>query len=355
MKRIGVIFGGRSREHEISVLSAASVMDAMDRGRYEVVPIGIGKSGEWFHITADMSGLRALDDERYAFLIPEAGRESGLARRIDIGEFLRLVDFAFPVLHGPYGEDGTIQGLFEMLDIPYAGCGVACSAISMDKIFTKEMLIRAGIPVCKHVATYAFDFARNRDGELNKIEGRLTYPVFVKPANMGSSVGVSKARDRETLAAAIDEALRYDSRVLVEKAAQGRELETAMLGNDEPRVGAVGEIISASEFYDYDAKYLSGSSELCIPADIPADVAREVGTLATAVYKTLGGAGFARIDFFYEEKSGKIYVNEMNTIPGFTAYSMFPLLWQAKGVAYSELIERIIGFGYERHLAKNNR
>jgi D-alanine-D-alanine ligase len=330
-------------------------MDAMDREKHEIVPIGISKSGEWFHITADMSGLRTLDDERYDSLIPERGGESASARRIDIGAFQRLADFAFPLLHGPYGEDGTIQGVFEILDMPYAGCNVACSAISMDKIFTKEILIRAGFPVCKHASTYAFDFAGNAAGELDKIEASLAYPVFVKPANMGSSVGVTKAANRTALEAAIVNALQYDSRILIEEAVNGRELETAVLGNDEPQVGAIGEIIPDGEFYDYDSKYKNGLAKLCIPADIPDGTAREIGILATGAYKALGGAGFSRIDFFFEEKTGKIYLNEMNTIPGFTAYSMFPLLWKAKGVAYSELIERIIGFGYERHFAKNNR
>ncbi|MDR2156221.1 MAG: D-alanine--D-alanine ligase [Clostridiales Family XIII bacterium] len=355
MNKIGIIFGGRSREHEVSVLSAASVMDAADRGRYEIVPIGINRSGEWFHITADMSGLKTLDDERLGFLIPGQGEETPVARRIDLGEFGRLVDFAFPLLHGPYGEDGTIQGLFEMLDMPYAGCNVACSAISMDKIFTKDMLIRAGLPVCRHVATYAFDFAQDRERELDGIGETLTYPVFVKPANMGSSVGVAKARDRDGLARAIEQALRYDSRVLIEEAVVGRELEAAVLGNEEPRVGAIGEIVCGSEFYDYNSKYKEGAAGLSIPADIPEQTAREIGALATRAYKTLGGAGFARIDFFLEENTGRIYLNEMNTIPGFTIYSMFPLLWQAKGVTYPELIERIIRLGYERHLAKNNR
>jgi D-alanine-D-alanine ligase len=330
-------------------------MEAMDPERHEIVRIGVNKSGEWFHITTDMGGLRALDDERYDYLIPGEGRETASARRIDFGDFGRLVDFAFPLLHGPYGEDGTVQGLFEMLDMPYAGCNVTCSAISMDKIFTKELLIRAGLPVCKHAATYAFDFERDRAGQLTKIEAALTYPLFVKPANMGSSVGVSKVCDRGALERGVEHALQYDSRILVEEAVEGRELECAVLGNDAPRVSAVGEIVSEGEFYDYDAKYRNGVAELRIPADISEATERTVVSLATETYKVLGGAGFSRMDFFFEEKTGNIYLNEMNTIPGFTAYSMFPLLWRAKGVAYPELIERIIGFGYERHHAKNNR
>ncbi|MDR0357635.1 MAG: D-alanine--D-alanine ligase [Clostridiales Family XIII bacterium] len=355
MDRIGVIFGGRSREHEISVLSAASVMDAVNRENHEIVPIGINKRGEWFRISADMSGLRSLDDERCESLIPKPGRETAGARRIDLGEFARLADFAFPLLHGPYGEDGTIQGLFEMLDMPYAGCGVACSAISMDKILTKSILADAGFLVCRHVSTREFDFSEDKSRELNRIEEAFGYPIFVKPANMGSSVGISKVRGREELERAVALALRYDSRVLAEEAINGREFEVSVLGNERPSVGVVGEIISRGEFYDYESKYRDGAAELRIPADIPRETAREIDELALGAYKALDGAGFARIDFFLEEGSGKIYLNEVNTIPGFTAYSMFPLLWKAKGVTYPSLIERIIEFGYERHHAKNNR
>jgi D-alanine-D-alanine ligase len=351
--RIGVLFGGRSQEHEISVLSAASIMDAIDRDRHEVVPVAIAKDGAWYRIGSDMSGLCALDDPRMEGLIP-GGEEDAApagARPVDIAEFAASVDFVFPALHGPFGEDGTVQGLFETLGIPYAGCGVCASAISMDKIIAKELLSRAGIPVLDYAYTTADEYGADPRGSLARIEGALGYPVFVKPANMGSSVGVSRAAGRLELAAAIPDALRYDRRVLVEAESQGRELEAAVLGNGAPSVGAVGEIVTDGGFYDYDTKYRNNVFSLSIPADIPAHVEARIRDLALKTYRTLDGAGFARVDFFYTEKADAVYVNEMNTIPGFTQYSMFPRLWEAAGLAYPELIEKIIELGYERRAA----
>lgn len=355
MDKIAVLFGGRSGEHEISILSAASMMDAVDRSQHEILPVGISKTGDWYHVMTDMSGLMSLDDPRFKSLIPLDGGDSPHARRIDIGEFGRMADFAFPMLHGPYGEDGTVQGLFEMLGMPYAGCGVAASAISMDKIFTKKLLVQAGLPTCRYVAVLARTFVRERNDILREIEANIGFPAFVKPANMGSSVGVSRAVDTDALAAAIDHALKYDSRVIVEEAIVGRELETAVLGNGKPEVGAAGEIIPPDGFYDYDSKYRSGAAKLCVPADIPAAKAEALRELAAATFQALDGSGFSRVDFFLEEKSGKLLINEMNTIPGFTAYSMFPVLWQEAGVSYPALIERIIELGYERYHVKNHR
>ncbi|MDR2610168.1 MAG: D-alanine--D-alanine ligase [Clostridiales Family XIII bacterium] len=356
MKKVAVLFGGRSQEHEISILSASAVIGALNAAGFEPVPIGIGKRGDWYHIISDMDGIVSLDDKRFRALIPNDGNEASEgATRIEPYELTRLADFAFPVLHGPYGEDGTVQGLFEMFGMPYAGCGVAASAIAMDKIFSKELLIRAGLPVCGHTAAYAKDFAARREQELCRIETELGYPVFVKPANMGSSVGVGRATDRAGLAAAIDEALKYDSRILIETEVKGRELETAILGNDDLQPGAVGEIVTESEFYDYDTKYRGSGARLDIPADIPERVRDEIRGLACAAFRTLGGSGFSRVDFFLEEGTEKVYINEMNTIPGFTRYSMFPLLWEANGVDFAELVERIVGLGYERHYAKNHR
>ncbi|MDR0817877.1 MAG: D-alanine--D-alanine ligase [Clostridiales Family XIII bacterium] len=354
MDRIGIIFGGRSQEHEISILSAASVMDAVDRTRHEIIPVAIAKDGSWFRLRTDISGLNSLDDPRIEDLIPKDGIGTERAVRISIGEIAGLVDFAFPVLHGPYGEDGTIQGLFEMTGLPYAGCGVTSSAISMDKIFSKELLLRAGLPVLKYDATYRWIFGQDRDGELSRIESTLGYPVFIKPANMGSSVGVGRAEDREALAAAIDEALRYDDRVLIETEMKGRELEVAVLGADKPVAAEAGEIVIAEEFYDYDTKYKSGTADLQVPAKLTPVQRDEIRSLAVRAFKALGGNGFARVDFFLDEASGKLYINEMNTIPGFTGYSMFPLLWGAAGIEYTELIERIIELGYERYHLKNN-
>ena len=355
MKKIGIIFGGRSLEHEISVLSASSVIGAIDRSKYEIVTIGINKSGDWFHITSDMEGILDLEDERFARLIPTGPEGTDGATAIHVGEIKDLVDFVFPVLHGPYGEDGTLQGLMEMLDMPYAGCGVASSAVSMDKIFAKELMVQAGLPSCKYHATYQYLLEKDRDAEISKIESCFPYPIIVKPANMGSSVGITIANDREELSTSIDKALKYDHRLLLEEFIFARELEIAVLGNEHPTTGAVGEIISGGEFYDYENKYQSDGTILDIPANIPEDVAGKIADLAVKLYKTLDASGFSRVDFFLEEGTGNIYINEMNTIPGFTAFSMFPLLMGKKGVQYDELIERIIDLGYERHIAKNSR
>ena len=353
-KRLGIIFGGKSDEHEISILSASSIIDAVDRLKYEVIQIGISKAGGWYLITDDMSDISSLSDERIKTLIP-SGSERDDAKKLKLGEFADLMDFAFPVLHGPFGEDGTIQGLFEMLELPYAGCGVTSSALSMDKIFTKEMWIRAGLPVCRHKAVNAYDIENNRDAVLKDVETLLGYPLFIKPANMGSSVGITKAWNMEELINGAYEALNYDSRIIIEEEIKGREFETGVLGNNTVQAAEVGEIVTAGKFYDYESKYRDGSTRLYIPADIPDSTVEEVRLLAVKAFKTLDGSGFSRVDFFMEEETGKIYLNEMNTIPGFTRFSMFPLLWKESGLEYGQLIERIIELGYERYYTKNNR
>jgi D-alanine-D-alanine ligase len=351
--RVCVLFGGRSQEHEISVLSAASLMDAIDRVRHEVIHVAIAKDGRWYVIDSDMSGLCELRDPRMERLIPRSGDAADVAacpgaRPVDLAWLADSADFVFPMLHGPYGEDGTVQGLFETVGLPYAGCGVCASAVSMDKIIAKDLLSRAGAPVLAYAYTTAGAYGADAEGELARMESEVHYPVFVKPANMGSSVGVSRAADRAGLKAAVEDALRYDRRVLVEAESHGRELEAAVLGNDTPEVGAVGEIVTGGGFYDYETKYRNNVFELKIPADIPADIEARIKELTVTAYRTLDGAGFARVDFFYHPNSGDVYINEMNTIPGFTQYSMFPRLWAAAGLAYPALIERIIRLGYER-------
>jgi D-alanine-D-alanine ligase len=349
MDKIGFIFGGRSMEHEVSVLSAASVMRAVDSTKHEVIPIGIAKDGKWFRVASDMTSITTLDDPLVSGIFSE-----GILT--NPSEVCEEIDFAFPLVHGTYGEDGTLQGLLEIFGLPYAGCGVASSAIAMDKIFTKELLIRAGLPVCKHSVILEAKFKADRESELNRLEEELTFPLFVKPANMGSSVGISKVYGCEDLGAALDEALRHDSRVIVEEGVVGRELETGVLGVDFPKAASVGEIKCSADFYDYDSKYREDSgAQLMIPADIPENVRDEIREIAVSAYTVIGGNGFARVDFFYNEETGRICINELNTIPGFTAYSMFPLLWGASGVSYPELIERIIELGYERHSTKNSR
>lgn len=354
-KRLGIIFGGKSDEHEISILSASSIIDAVDKSKYEVIQLGINKAGNWYLITDDMKGISSLNDSRIKTLIPSSDSERGGATSIKMGDLKDLLDFVFPVLHGPFGEDGTIQGLFEMMDLPYAGCGVTSSALSMDKIFTKEIWIRAGLPVCRHESVNIYDIENNRDTVLKEIEISMGYPLFIKPANMGSSVGITRAGNINELINAVDEALKYDNRVIIEEEIRGRELETAVLGNNIVKAAEVGEIVAAGTFYDYESKYCDGSTKLFVPADIPDSKSEEIRKLAVKAYKALGGNGFARVDFFMEDETGRIYLNEMNTIPGFTEFSMFPSLWMEAGLEYGQLIERIIELGYERYNAKNNR
>ena len=389
MLRLGIIFGGRSAEHEISILSAASVSDAVDTTKYIPVHIGINKKGEWFIINDDMANLSSLNDKRIRTLIPDQTpdlcsradaheKNSSLQCRVqplNPGSLRSHVDFALPLLHGPYGEDGKIQGLFEMLDLPYGGCGVTASALSMDKLFARDILIRHGLPLCRHLAVYESDYMADKQAVRNRIKNEIGCPVFIKPANMGSSVAVSKVNNVKDLDSALMKAFAFDNRVVAEEAVDAIELETAVLGNTGAiqvqeidtkcskqlthdiavKAAAVGEIIPNAEFYDYDSKYKSTRTQMIIPAQIPAHIAEQARALAVLAYKALNCEGFARVDFFLDRKSGNILVNEINTIPGFTRYSMFPLLWQAVGLEYPDLIERIIGLGYERYHAKNNR
>ena len=346
-KKIGIIFGGRSSEHEISVMSAASVIEGIDHAKYEPVPFFIDKTGAWYLAEISLDGLSELTDPRIAELA--TGSE-----RVTMADFDAMTDFAFPLLHGPFGEDGTIQGMFEMLGKPYAGCGVASSAVTMDKIFTKEIWAKAALPIGEFTYTTSYACAGGISEEAVRIEREIPYPIFIKPANLGSSVGISKVFDHAGLEAAIETALKFDRRVIAEQSINGRELEIAMTGNGIPECSAIGEIIPDAVYYDYDSKY-GGGSKLIIPAEIPDSVKNGIEELAIMAYTALDGEGFSRLDLFYDEEQGRIYLNEMNTIPGFTKFSMFPVLWQEKGVGFSELIERIIELGYERHIFANSR
>lgn len=357
MTKVGIIFGGRSGEHEISLMSAASVINAIDKSRYKVVQIGITRKGKWLLYDGPAENIEngKWHDEAEAALASDPHRYS-----IDIigtgkGSLKHIIDFALPVLHGPYGEDGTIQGLFEMLDIPYGGCGVTGSALAMDKILAKAVFDHGNLPQCRYIAVMKEDLAEREEDVIIEIEKALPYPVFVKPANMGSSVGITKAKNRDSLKEALKTAIQYDRRILIEEGIDCREIETAILGNHRPEAGAVGEIIPSAEFYDYNAKYFDGGkSKLCIPADIPEEVSEEIRSIAVKAFQLLDCSGFARVDFFLEKGTNKIYLNEINTIPGFTRFSMFPLLWGHAGVSYPELIERIITLGYEKYNAKNS-
>lgn len=355
MIRLGIIFGGRSGEHEISLMSATSVIKAIDKEKFIPVLIGITKEGNWLLFDGPIENIEdgswqaiaeaalAAEPEKYTLTVLGSGGRS----------LKDHIDFALPILHGPYGEDGTIQGLFEMADIPYGGCGVLGSAAAMDKALAKEVFAKKSLPICRHMNLYKEDVIGDLDRAVDRVEKFLPYPIFVKPANMGSSVGISKAKNAEELKAAIAEAAKYDRRLVLEEGLDCREIETGVLGNYEPAAAAVGEILPSEEFYSYRAKYFDGGqSKMCIPADIPAEIAEEIKAIAVEAYKLLDCSGYARIDFFLEKGTNRILLNEINTIPGFTKYSMFPLLWAEAGVPYSELIERIIEFGFERYQAR---
>ena len=378
--RVGILFGGRSGEHEVSLLSAASVLKAIDTTKYEVVPIGITKDGRWLtaeHAERLLEGegrhLRAGDPDTTpgaavlasgaAVVVPPepSHRESGLAPfQTDATNLRRAadrainVDVIFPVLHGTFGEDGTIQGLLELADIAYVGAGVLGSAAGMDKDVMKSLFRSAGLPIVKHVTILRSGWEREQKKLQKLIEGKLKYPVFVKPANLGSSVGISKAHDRNELGLAIDEAAKFDRKIVIEEGVGGkkhkaREIECSVLGNDDPKASVAGEIVPIKEFYDYDAKYLDEGSQLLIPAKITKPEMKKVQALAVSAFQAVDCSGLARVDFLMDPKTRRIYVNEINTMPGFTAISMYPKLWAASGVSYSELIDRLIQLGIERH------
>ena len=359
-KVIGILFGGRSGEHEVSLMSAQGILRAIDKQKYEVMPIGVTKEGRWLAAGDPMSALQSGEADRSdpAALLAEPSHR-GLMRleekepgrgltAYEVGQ----VDVVFPVLHGPYGEDGTVQGLLELADIPYVGAGVTASAVGMDKALFKDIMRAHDLPIVPSILIKRRSWDRNPGEVLSRIESEIGYDCFVKPANLGSSVGVSKAHNRSELEDALVEAARYDRKLLVEAAVDAREIEVSVLGNDEPVVSVVGEIVPSNEFYDYAAKYLDGQSELLIPAPIPAETAALIQDLAVAAYQAIDCAGMARADFLLDRQTGGVYINEVNTIPGFTPISMYPKLWEASGISYSELIDRLIELALERHADK---
>ena len=385
--RVGILFGGRSGEHEVSLLSAASVFNAIDKDKYEVVPIGITKEGRW--VTAadaerlllgkfeDQKHLRAGDPEatpgaavlargESVVVPPEPHRHVLAPFETDASSHALTrraadraidVDVIFPVLHGTFGEDGTIQGLLELADMPYVGAGVLGSAAGMDKDIMKALFRAAELPIVKHVTLLRSEWESNSKRIQDLVESKLKYPVFVKPANLGSSVGISKAHDRKELGPAIEEAAKFDRKIVIEQGVGGRkqkarEIECSVLGNDQPAASLPGEIVPSTEFYDYNAKYLDEGSQLIIPAKLSKAETKEVQRLAIGAFRAVDCSGLARVDFLMEPKSRKIYLNEINTMPGFTAISMYPKLWAASGVSYSDLIGRLIQLGLERHAEK---
>jgi D-alanine-D-alanine ligase len=354
--RVGVIFGGRSGEHEVSLVSAASVIDALDRERYEVVPIGISREGRWLSSSRALQLLRertGLDAETECVLVPEPNRQ-GLLVVSGAGGPVAPLDVVFPLVHGTFGEDGTLQGLLELADIPYVGAGVLGSAVGMDKIVQKQLFAQAGLRIAKYTWALTSRCASKPRSVAAEVEGVLRYPVFVKPANTGSSVGITKAHDRKELLAAMTVAAAYDRKVVFEQGVRNaREIECSVLGNDDPVVSVPGEVLPSNEFYDYDAKYVDGKTQVLIPAPLPRRTAAGIQRMALAAYRAIDCAGMARADFFVVRSSGTVYINELNTIPGFTSISMYAKLWQASGLSYSALLDRLIDLALERHARKS--
>ncbi len=383
--RVGVIYGGRSGEHEVSLASAAAVFAHLDRQRYEPVPIRIEKDGRWALAERAPSAMSAAEVIGHARL--EAGRAPRAAREVHLmarpsdepllsidrpsdrpGDRKSAVDRAdghgavvqsmgldvvFPVLHGPYGEDGTVQGLLELANLPYIGCGVLASAVGMDKGMMKVVFAQHGLPQVEHAVVLRSEWARNRAGVRDALLAKLPPPLFVKPANLGSSVGISKVHDGGELDAALDLAAGFDRKIVVEAGVEeAREIECAVLGNDSPEASIAGEVVPSREFYDYEAKYLDEGSRTIIPADLSPGQLAEVQRLAKAAFLAIDGTGLARVDFLLGRKDGRLYVNEVNTLPGFTTISMYAKLWEASGVSYPALIDRLIELALERHAAK---
>ncbi len=352
--KIGVIFGGRSGEHEVSLVSATSIINALDKEKYDVVPIGITQAGRWLSSGRALQLLKSKDGadrEPERFLAPEPNRQALVSLS---GETDAKLDVIFPAVHGTYGEDGTLQGLLELANIPYIGAGVLGSAVGMDKIVQKQLYEQAGIPIARYLWFLSSQVASRLKTVISEIERELKYPMFTKPANTGSSVGISKAHDRKELADYLTVAAGYDRKVIVEQGVRdAREIECAVLGNDDPAASACGEIIPSNEFYDYDAKYVDGKSSSVIPAKLPKRTEKEVRHIAVKAFKVLDLAGMARVDFFVTRNKNKICLNEVNTIPGFTSISMYPKLWEASGISYSGLLDRLIALAIERHREKN--
>ncbi len=359
--RVVVLFGGRSGEHEVSLASAQSIMDALDPNKFEILPIGITKKGKWLshepmkqltsptqnRLLAEQQDLIENDLSNKLTIVPQLPSSSSA---------LPLPDVIFPVLHGPFGEDGTIQGLFEIADLPYVGSGVAGSAVGMDKVLMKAMFASVNLPQLPYFALTRYEWEQKREQILDQVEASLPYPIFVKPANLGSSVGISKVRNRQELQDGIDFAAKYDRRLVLEQGLERpREIELSILGNDNPVASVAGEIIPNDEyeFYDYESKYSEGQAHLIIPAHISEEQLQMMQDMAIRAFKVVDGAGLSRVDFLIDRENGQIYLNELNSMPGFTATSMYPKLWEASGLSYPQLLEQLIELALERYKDRN--
>ncbi len=358
--RVGILFGGRWAEHEVSLQSAQNIINAADPGKYEIVLVGITKEGRWRTgiLPGGSVGSSTLEEvlnsgqEVLPAASPQGGAQLVPAGDPDAKSDLDRLDVIFPVLHGTFGEDGTIQGLLELAGIPYVGAGVLGSAVGMDKEVMKRLFRERRLPIVPYLVVHRPDFEAAPRKTCQAIEKKFRYPVFVKPVNLGSSVGISKARNRKELITAVETAAAYDRKVLVERAIRGREIECAVLGNDNPIASVPGEIVPGGEFYDYQAKYLEATTGLIVPAPLRAAQKKQIQRLAVEAFQAAECSGMARVDFFLAKGSGKIYLNEINTIPGFTSMSMYPRMWEASGLPYSRLIDRLIELALERHQEK---
>lgn len=345
MKKLGLVFGGRSAEHAVSITSANSLLKGFNSTKYEIVPLKISLDGVWMNPESSLQDI--LPENRTKLSVPSVSQK-------ELFHFLQNeIDVFFPLLHGTYGEDGTIQGMFDMMSKPYVGCGVLGSSMAMDKDITKIILKNGGIPVVPGLVFYDFEWETDKHSAVKKVAAEFGFPVFVKPANAGSSIGISKVKNIEDLLPAIDEAFRFDGKVLVEKGLSVKEIEISALGNITARVSLPGEVFPGAEFYDYDDKYHSGKSTFKIPADISEELIRIIQSYAIKAFKLLNLEGMARIDFFIDKTSNEVYLNEINTIPGFTPISMYPKMWEASGLSYTELLETLISLALSRFQKRN--
>lgn len=357
--RVLVLFGGQSGEHDVSLRSAQTVMRALDPAKYDIVPVGITRDGQWITGGDPMTQLTA-DSPLFAIGSGPAASDASAYERVQPTQSIPAVvtgqvDVVFPVLHGPMGEDGTVQGLLEMSGVAYVGSGVLGSAVAMDKAMTKTILAQAGLPQAPWMTVLRREWERDPGAVAERIAGEIGYPCFTKPANMGSSVGIQKVHGPAELATAMDEAARHDRKIVIEQGVNARELEISVLGNDAPIASVAGEIIPSREFYDYEAKYIDDDSELLIPAPISDETMVRIKQLAVAAFRALDLAGMARVDFFLEKQTGELYVNEVNTIPGFTSISMYPMLWEASGLPLPALVDQLIALALERHADRGQR
>jgi len=352
--RLAVLFGGRSGEHEVSLASARSVLSILDANKYEIFPVGITPTGTWIHGENILEAMKTGKTENFEMvtILPDPGTP-GLYRIHD-GKFelFTQLDVVFPVLHGTFGEDGTLQGLLEMADIAYVGGGVLGSSVGMDKGVFKDVMTANGIPVVGSMIVLRAEIKEDIEQVIHQAEERFGYPIFVKPANLGSSVGISKCSNRSDLGEGLLEASEFDRRILIERGVNAREIEVSVLGNDHPKASVAGEVLPSRDFYSYESKYIDGTSGLVIPAQIPVSTSDQIRSLAVKAFKAIDCAGMARVDFFIDKDNGEIYLNELNSIPGFTSISMYPKLWQATGLPYDQLVDELIELALER---KNDR